>query len=398
MLRLLRSLSLLGLCFSSSVWAAYFQADLPSANANPALGVHLVITGKGMEVGDQWLRAGHTQALLFNSRKNHGNVRYIGAIENSESLSLLKKWGYQNIQVFNQTYTGPLLVKQILLNAKVASIDFIGHNGALLGFVLENYENRFFTDDAKALAPLAKRMSADSFVRVVGCNTGWTLAPLLAQVLKVPVAGTFTFSDIENLYNDREWYYHDTGRFPQGESILKQNDLSFYTPISCVADGGCTRLKPVRINYQGKHGNYTGTVPFLKFFCGALATPDCFRRMALSTTYLVGNVALLDTPTPSQFANLLADHFCPSYVNAQRKSECVQGILNHVDEKKSLASTYTTADGPSLTCDFQKCAAKVNCTSGTCVMEGQLGAKASTVFVDELNAYMKGYRLLTSSK
>lgn len=387
-------ISFLILVLAGSAQAAFFQADLPSSNPTPSLGVHLVVTGKGLEVGDQWLRAGHTQLLVFKDRKNHGTLRFIGAIENANSLTMLKNWGYQNIQVFETTFTGPRLVNLLLKNPKITSIDMIGHNGAILGFALENYDHRFFTKDVKALAPLAAKMSPDAYVRMMGCNTGWNLTPLLAQTLRVPVSGSFTFADIERLHSDRNWYYHDAGRFPVTGNFVNYNDISFSSPVQCQYHGGCLRLKPVRINYQGRHGSYAGTVPFLKYFCGPVPASDCYRRMALSVTYLVGNEPVSEIPTPTQYARLVAEHMCPSYVNTQKREECYRAVINHMAGVRSLPATYTTSSGPTLNCDFQKCATKMDCSSGSCVMVGEISRAGSTTFVDELNAYVAGYKLL----
>lgn len=378
---------------SSSAFAAYFQADFPTASAKSELGTHIIVTGKGMEVGDQWLRAGHTQALLFKDRPQHGAIRFIGAIENTDTLKHLNKWGYTNIQVFDKTFSGSRLVAAITEVAKINSIDFIGHNGALLGFALEDYKNRFFLEDVKAMKALAVRMTADSFVRIMGCNTGWGLAPALAQALQAPVAGSFTFADIEKLHETGAWYYHDEGRYPGG-SFLRRNELSYNYPVDCYADGGCMRLKPVRINYQGRHGSYAGTVPFLKFFCGGVSSADCFRRMAISTIYEVSTVAVKEIPTPDQFAEIMIDHFCPSYVNAAKRTDCATAVGNHVRGIKALPSTYSQADGPTLTCNFESCSVVKDCSSGTCVMKGIANAPPSTTFVDELNAFMAGYKLI----
>lgn len=393
MFKFLFKSALLSLLTSSSAFASYFQADLPSKLADNKMGTHIVITGKGLEVGDQWLRAGHTQALLFKDRPQHGSIRLIGAIENSETLKKLNQWGYINIQVFEKTFTGPRLVNVIAQSSKIASIDFIGHNGALLGFVLEDYNNRFFLDGARSMKPLASKMSSDSFVRIMGCNTGWSLAPLLAQVLQVPVAGTFTFADIQKVHETGTWYYNDEGRFPGG-TFLRRNEISYNYPVDCYSDGGCMRLKVVRINYQGKHGNYAGTVPFIKFFCGGINSSECFRRMAVSTIYEVSTVPAQGVPTADQFEKIMVDHFCPSYINATRKAECSEAVANHIRGTKKLGSTFSTSDGPTLTCDFNSCSVVKDCTSGTCVMKSASNVPPSTTFVDELNAYMAGYALI----
>jgi hypothetical protein len=371
--------------FANTTMADYFQADLPSVDSNASLGTHLIITGKGLEVGDQWLRAAHTQALVFKSRTQHGPIRLIGAIENSESISALKNWGYKNIQIFNQIYTGLALVKQIKQVPLVASIDMIGHNGAMLGFALENYENRFFLNEVKALEGMAKKMSPLSFVRVMGCNTGWNLAPALAKALAVPVGGTFTFADIQKVHESNDWFFHDEGRFPGGQ-FLSTNTISTLEPISCIRDGGCMRLKPVHIPYQGVHGSYAGTVPFMKTFCGQLKAANCQMRMALSMHYAVSVVSHEKLPD-------VADHFCPGYKDAQKRIECKNKVIDHMLGRRALAKNYSTSSGPTVQCSLYKCDIVKDCSSGSCIMRGQ-NTVNSTTFVHELDAYINGYTLL----
>ncbi len=388
------SLSIATSLLASQAMAAYFQADLPSARAQSSVGTHLLIVGKGLEVGDQWLRAAHTQALLFKDKTKHGPIRIIGAIENSRTLQMMRDLGYQNIQTFNQTFTGPRLNAALQNTARIASMDFIGHNGAVLGFVLEDYSNRFFLNDARAMSSLRSKMTADSYVRLMGCNTGWNLAPEMAKALQVPVAGTFTFADIQKLFETNEWFYHDIGRFPSGGKFLSRNDVSYTTTVKCDYHGGCLRLKPVHIAYQGKHGSYGGTVPFLKYFCAGVATADCQRRMALSMTQFASVTASAGKPTAAQYQDILADFFCPAVKDNAKREACKQAVKNHASGTVPLRRTYTNSSGPTVICNLQKCETQQVCSDGSCAMVGKGDMKNSTTFVDELDAYIKGYKLL----
>ena len=64
----------------------------------------------------------------------------IAAIDNSTYQSKLQDWGYVDVKVFNQTFTGDRLVEQIGSLPKIATMDYIGHNGVLYGLAFENYE------------------------------------------------------------------------------------------------------------------------------------------------------------------------------------------------------------------------------------------------------------------
>ncbi len=380
-----------GALLSTSVYADYFAAELKTPDENPNMGAHLIIAGKGLEVVDQWLIAAQTQALIYKDRKNHGPIKIISAIDKPSYADYIKNWGYSNARVFKQTMTGQRVVDLISEHQKIASIDFIGHNGAIKGLALEDYDNRFFLDSVKLLTPLKSRFTADSFIRVMGCNTGWNLAPALANALNVPAAGTFTFADIQKLHETNVWYYNDTGRFPGGK-FNNVNSISYSEPIACKNLGGCLRLKPVSISYQGKHGTYQGTLPFMKFFCGNISTNDCARRMAKSTQYLIGVNNLQNKPAQNLYMETISDHFCSSWLDANKRITCQRQIISHLSGAKSVDTKFKTVSETMLTCDSKKCAFKTNCDSGTCVLEADISKPSTTTF-DELNMYKLGYDL-----
>jgi hypothetical protein len=374
--------------------AAFFRAELPTPNADPAMGAHVIIAGKGLEVGDQWLKAAHTQALLFKDRQRHGKIVLISAIDKSNYSTLLRDWGYQNVAAVDRSMTSGEVIKLLNKVPSIASLDFIGHNGAILGFAFESYSHRFFLDAVKSLAPLKTKFTKDSFIRVLGCNTGWRLAPALAETLGVPASGTFTYADIQNLHNLGDWFYHDEGRYPSG-FWLDTNSRSFFKPIACTHIGGCVRLKTVSSSYTGTHGDYSGGLPFMKYFCGPLDRNDCFRRMAMSTQYLVGNSTLSARPTLEQFAETLADQFCPAWKDLQRKANCHAKVIDHVFGRAKLPRTFSTFVDRSLSCNFRKCSFEQVCTD-KCVLIAKTD-QPSTAYVDEIDAYLAGYQLWINS-
>jgi hypothetical protein len=392
----MRFLSTLTLAFSlvaaAVADAAFFTADLPNPNASASAGQQVIVTGKGLEVGDLWLRAAHTQALIFRDRQGTGQIKIIGAIENAKSIPMMQKWGYTNIKIYNRTMSGNELLKQLATFKKIESLDFIGHNGALFGLALEDYNNRFYLTHAKELGKMRSRFSKNSVIRLFGCNTGWYLAPAIALATNVPTAGSFTYADVQQLHENLEWFYHDEGRFPEG-SFLKTNPISFSENMTCVANGGCMRLKVVNSNYQGKHGSYGGTLPFLKFFCGGLDQNDCFRRMAKSTSTLISVTSVNGKPTIDQFAEIIADQFCPSWKDDAKRRDCKIKVFNYVMGVGTLPAMYSSVDGTSMTCDFKSCAIEKKCTDGSCVVLSTTKGLSKT-YVQELNAYRAGFELL----
>lgn len=223
----------------------------------------------------------------------------------------------------------------------------------------------------------------------------------MAQKLRLAAAGTLTSGDVQVMSATGAWYFDDTGEWPAHTAQSHKNLISYSAPLSCINLGGCVRLKAVNTSYVGQHGSYLGSVPFLKYFCGNLALAECHRRMALSTRSLVGVNAMkgetedAETPTLQQFALTLADQFCPGGSSAGRKT-CQTLVTNHILGVKPLDPSYTTlpANVPLITCTPQKCQFRIGVDDkGQRIFEGT-GPSRSTTMIDELNAYVEGYRLL----
>jgi hypothetical protein len=377
---------------STSARAGYFTANLATPYADKARGTHVIVVGKGLEVGDQWLRTAHTQALIYKDRKGQGSIRVIGAIENKDYAKMLSTWGYTNLVATKEAMTAKRLLIELGKIAKIESIDFIGHNGALLGFMLEDAANRFYVSDAKLLEKIKDRFASDAVIRLYGCNTGWFLAPAIANATGVPTSGSFTYADLQRLHENGDWFYHDAGRFPPG-SFTSENPLSYKDKVDCKFSGGCMRLRVVNSPYQGKHGSYAGTLPFMKFFCGGLLSQaECFRRMAVSTTTTISVAAFDRKPSLDEFSKDLIDQFCPSFVNEARRSACKKEIADHLNGKQTLPPQYNTSTETAMRCTFTSCEQEKNCKNGSCVVQAKHKGQSKT-FVNELNAYLAGYAL-----
>lgn len=375
---------------SSISHAAYFTADYVTPGEDASLGTHIIISGNGMEVGRSWLEIARTQAMVYGNKTRHGKIRIIGAYAKDSDLSYPRSWGYSNIQASSKALNDSRLVEAMKEVPAIASIDFVGHNGAILGFALESYDYRFFLKAVTEFAKYKNRFMKDAFVRLYGCNTGWNLAPAIAKEWGVPTAGSMTWEDIQFLHSNLTWYFQIPGRYPEGGSA-PHNPISFGKTEVCK-NGGCSRLKTSNFAYNGLRGKYQGTLPFIKFFCGTVAEDECYRRMALSTQYQIGVVHYEGKPSPEDFAKGLADQFCNANENAAPYDACVATIKDHLlSENGTLPPTFTTIAGKMLTCSFQKCVFKTVC-NGNCDLIGDF-SRPSTSLVDELNAYKRGFAL-----
>lgn len=372
--------------------AEYFQADLVTPNSDPQVGTHLIIVGKSIEFGDLWMAMGHGQALVFKDKLKHGNIRLISAIDNLDTFQeRLKSWGYTHVQHIKKNMAESDVVSIIASTPKIASLDFLGHNGALKGIALENYDYRFFKSGVDELKKYKSHFTSDSYIRISACNTGWNLAPYMAEVLGVPVSGTLTTDGIQALYAPSVWYF-DTNH--PNVAALKYNSISYKEPMNCASRAGCRRLKPILTAYSGKHGTYVGTLPFAKYFCGSMTIQDCSRRAALSIITEFSSTAISDQPSLAQYSAGVVDLMCPGYNNLADKLKCKKIVIDHLSGVKSVAPTYSPIEQPLVNCTFKKCKFKtVDDGQGHFVMVSDL-TQASTAFYDELNFYKLGFSLL----
>lgn len=389
------TLALNVLVFSSSASAAFLTASLAPKSGGLETKSYVVIAGKGLEVSDQFLKIAHTQALIYQDKNPSAKVYLIAGIDKDNAAHLVGRWGYKHTRVYKEDFTATRLINLIGTLKSISGIDFYGHNGAFRGLALEDYENRLYTKEIPALkAAIGAKLEKDAVIRLYGCNTGYILAPLLAKELNRPALGTYTFADTQRILDNGLWYYNDTGRYPEGHSFIGENAISFNQPLSCISGGGCYRLKVVNTNYQGTHGNYGGTVPFLKVHCGNLKTETCASIVAKSTLNLIPSEPLLVSsqvkPTLAQFAAHVSDQFCGSWVDLEKRADCNSKVQDHLLGRSQLNINFTTTTSPTLQCDLRGCQFQKNCSSGTCVFEST-GPKKTTTYVDELNFYKMGF-------
>ncbi len=394
------------LFFFSIAKASFFTADLMSSNTDPQMGTHLIIAGHGMEVSDQWLSIAHTQALVFKDKKRHGPIKVVSGIDIPDTYSLkLKKWGYTNVVTTPEVMTDDSVIRVISKIDRIESIDMIGHNGVGAGLALQNYSNRFFLNSVQKLSVYKNKFTKNSYIRLAGCNTGWKLAPALANALDVPVSGTFSASDIQAVYsNPNEWFYHDLDRMPVGAVEIKTNSLSYSIPVNCSGGGGgCLRLKPVNGVYSGKWGTYDGNIPFQKYFCGKTDSNSCALRAATSILTNISNIGFSDKATLAQYSQAVADHMCSSRKDLSVRSICINDVKNHLSGQKQLAPGYTIMKNIKMVqCSMTSCLYKAIPTNiaiegvnySVELMAAIPQSTLPTTFTQELNFYKTGFLLL----
>lgn len=377
--------------FSRAVLVGHFE----SRNENPNAPVHVLISGRGGDVGTLFQQAAISLAHKIAEQPGHGPIVTYMKKNTDSNLGQLAQWGVQaqdDGAVFNTTY---LVRKLSGLRQGIASIEFFGHNSAAAGFQLDGPGNRL-PPTADGFEAIKGLMIPGSFVRLNGCNTGYYLAPWMANRLGVPVAGTFASDDFQELYTNKRFYYHDEGRYPGGP-FAATNAISYATTKDC-ANGGCVRIMPVHFAYSGAAGESTAGLSILKFFCPKGDNDDCAKVRARALRLSVG-IRPLSAATPfDQVVDVLAEQFCPAYLDAAKYSSCVKALKDHGMGIRALPRDFTTFGDRSLACNNRACAFTMKCgweaghLPGICHIDAA-GNDPSTVFMDEFDATLRGWKL-----
>ncbi len=184
---------------------------------------------------------------------------------------------------------------EMLNYQRIAGIHMYGHS-SLFGGATLTYGHRINAFDASAqplFRKIAERLAPDAFVTLNGCNTGYKQAPQWSALLKVPVRGTLTGTDFQELHANGQWYFHNPGQFPVGEWLTENAET--YTPAIKRWEGGQVRMMPTNSLYNGSWGDFEGGLGFPKFFCnydrGARRARNCEAAMARAAAIFPGRGA-----------------------------------------------------------------------------------------------------------
>lgn len=241
----------------------------------------------------------------------------------------------------------------------ITSMHFVGHSNAWGGSVLQKNIN--LTQDAKKLSKLKRKFTDDAFIFLHGCNSGFKSAPELSAIFEVPVFGSLTSTDFQQLHNDESWYWNNKGQYPSG-GWTRTNNLSFNTPKNCSGNA-CYRLKANNHPYGGTWGRYETGLPFHKAFCNFDLSKVSLiaRKKAIDTCYggiwnalkTWPSVAVLNEYSSEQtFKKVMIDYLCPKMEGRSIDQTCEE-VLDAADRKQSTSAKFFW--GAQLNCSIHNC-------------------------------------------
>ncbi|MFN7906286.1 MAG: hypothetical protein ACK5P5_13990 [Pseudobdellovibrionaceae bacterium] len=362
------------------VQSTYFIAQFEDQKHNLDKNVRFIVTGQGVKLGTLFQEAAVSKARRIKELYPKDQILFVfynEATGKSQSqaayqMKKLKDWGLKNVEKSGAALTTQALLDLMKNYREIRSLDIYSH--ANYDYLVLSEQGHFY--DSYDLLLLKNKFSADATVQLHGCNTGWNVAPALAKMWKVPVAGSLTSTNFEHLHSNGNFYFNDDLFKPTG-AWATENNLSFDQKTRCQ-NGGCLRMRPDNRPYEGIHGKLKSGLPFYKYFCGGLLQSECDQRKAMALLEFIDLVPTKDLRLESRQIQSAQNFLCPIHKSKSLREDCRKALIL---AESSADHTYSPFAGIALHCNNEGC-------------EENKHSK-STAFVDEYFSYLNGIHYKT---
>jgi len=258
------------------------------------------------------------------------------------------------------------------------------HHGAHVGAGLEGGSYRFHWNTPGAV-DLKDNFAPKAFVVFHGCNSGFYTAPKLAASWGVPVAGSFTSTDFQQLHRNGQYYFNNPGQSPSG------GWASYSTG---------KRMKPDNQPYKGMWGSFDGGgLGFFKFFCPWGEDGRCLQGMSGYLLTYISTINLSRGADSATVQTVAKDIMCPNDASSSQRNACFAAL------DRALATgdeTYSPFRGRALQCNMASCSFEFKCdydrtgrpVEGTCSLRNTAGT-TTTTFVQEYKRLLRAANYLS---
>ncbi|NCN25957.1 hypothetical protein GW915_00115 [bacterium] len=369
---------------------------------------HIFVIGYAGGLGDQLFKSAVSRARRYRELYPKHQIAFIGPDKLDESLSsydsyaeyrsALSRFGLELEHMDDKWLLSNRLMPLLKSFKQIQSIDIFSHSAAHLGVGLEDipssssyYKYKRFNYLTEGLSSLKSHFLSGAYIMLHGCNSGFTQAPKMAALLGIPVAGSLSSTNTQELFSDDSWYFNDSGRYPRGVSRSSYNSSSFASGRFSCSSGHCHRMRPEAYPYVGGWGRLTAGLTHYKFFCGtAEASSACKQTMALA---LLGHPGVNSRAAYdlSAFKENVKEFLCPDSNRASAKKECFEKMeASLTDPTVSYAGLLS---GKPVRCDFAGCDVKISCGRKCSITHVGANPQPRTM-QNEFRAYVEGFRLL----
>lgn len=360
---------------------------------------HIIVVGSAVkEDSDQFFTSGLSRGYRYKELYPDHQVVIISSpdVLNTTDEEVFLKYNVIVTSKVLEKLTAKNLLKEINTFNQIASIDFFGHSSPWamkigdINAAFSPYEN------LSALKILRTKLLANAYVTLNACNTGFTIAPDLSEILKVPVSGALTSSMFERIESDGYWYKEaDSNK----SNYVVKNQFSYKQTVLCSL-GLCDRMKPSRESYYSVWGHFTeGGLSFNKFFCKFNNFDGrCEKGMANSLYAFPSLMPLSLGSSMAEFKEVVYDWLCSTSNNKTYFYDCVNGINEAISRYDLVFQSHPSNE---LMCDFKSCHAKVLCQMdpnnnplpGTCHLKTPINPEPTNI-TREYITFLKGFNKL----
>ncbi len=362
---------------------------------------HLIVVGSAVkEDSDQFFQSGISRAYRYKELYPNHQVVIISSpdVLNTPDDQVFEKFNVVVIKKVLEKIQAKNMLNEMNQFNQIASFDFFGHSSPWAMKIGDTTAAFSPYDNLAALKILRTKLLPNAYVTLNACNTGFTIAPDLSEILGIPVSGALTSSMFERIEADGFWYKEeDSSR----SNYVTKNKFSYTQTILCEL-GVCNRMKPSRFNYSSVWGEFKeGGLSFNKFFCKFKNTEgQCQKGMANSLLAFPSVNPININSSTDEFSSVAFDWLCSTSLDKSYYSNCINGVQDAIARYDLVFQSHPTNE---LMCDFKSCNAKVICitdsnkdpTLGTCHLKTPINPEPTNIAREYL-AFLKGFNDLKS--
>ncbi|MEC7278334.1 MAG: hypothetical protein VXV96_18575 [Bdellovibrionota bacterium] len=336
------------LAFWAGQASAYTIFSLKPVNWSKVKSVDVFIAGYGEELGLQFLYSAITRAQKHDELYPDSRAQLIlWAKEDGKKSDEgeIRRRGFSVIKTSRWKLSDKVIFNQLKRLPSIHSIHFFSHNAAFAGAAVQKSERigakNFPWDE------LAGKFAPGAYIFLHGCNTGFVVAPGISRITGLPVMGSLTSTDFQQLFVNDQWYHNNKGfgQYPSGLAKKKTSGPLFNESKSCWK-GYCHRMMPNEHTYRGHWGYYDIGLPYYQAFC-TFSNNDgekCGRGVA--------DAILGTTPTINKsWEDQVMDYMCPRMADPKVYETC-QKVLRGESNGKFFR-------GKIVKCSRSNCSAEI---------------------------------------
>ncbi len=363
---------------------------------------HIIVVGSAVkEDSDQFFQSGISRAYRYKELYPDHQVVIMSSpdVFNTTDDEVFANYNILVTKKVLEKFTATNMLNEMLVFPQIASFDFYGHSSPWAMKIGDMNAAFYPGDHYNVLRQLRSHFLPNAYVTLNACNTGFSIAPDLSEIIELPVSGALTSSMFERIESDGHWYKEED--WTRG-NYVEINRFSFNETLSCKL-GVCVRMKPARNNYNSVWGQFKeGGLSFNKFFCKFdNSDGHCEKGMANSLLALPSVAPITINSGMDAFKQVVYDWLCSTSSDKTYFNKCVEGIDDAIVRFDLVFQSHPSNE---FMCDFESCNAKVICDHdpdgtpklGTCHVSTPINPEPTNV-AREMISFMKGFEELQKS-